>query len=233
MVGRILSAAVFGLAALVVSWFALVHTVHLGTLAVPDLRGMSLEQARQLGHDRGLLIEPEEPGAFSTSVPAGLIAGQDPHSGFHVKTGATVRVRLSLGGERITVPDLRAEALQGALRILEQGALVPGRRAQVVGQVGADRVIASEPPVGSEVAPETPVNLLVNVTPARELWVMPSFLSRPLASARRFCRSHHLRVGQIHETAYPGFAPGLVLRQYPAVGSPLSRSDIITLWVSQ
>ena len=233
MVARILSAVVFGIAALVVSWFALVHTVHLGTLAVPDLRAMTLEQARQIGHDRGLLVELEEPGAFSTAVAAGLIALQDPHSGFHVKTGATVRVRLSLGGERITVPDLQREALQGALRILEQGTLVPGRRAQVTGQVSADRVIATEPPVGSEVAPETPVSLLVNVTPARELWVMPSFLRRSLAGVRRFCKSHHLRVGQVHETAYPGLTSGIVLRQYPASGSPLSRSDIITLWVSQ
>ena len=79
----------------------------------------------------------------------------------------------------------------------------------------------------------TDVDLLVNSSPRDELWVMPSLVSRNIGVIRRFCAAHGLRLGQIHEVAYPGLSSGLVLRQYPPAGSPLSRSDIISVWVSQ
>ena len=233
MAVRLFALVVFLAVAAVVFWFALVHTVHRGALAVPDLRGTSLEDARTAVHDLGLDVRLEEPGVYSASVPLGTVADQRPHPGFQVKAGAIVTVRLSLGNERVSVPDVRNESLQGAQRGLEQAGLETGGRYEVSGQAGPDQVIASGPPVGTEVPPGSAVDLLVNSTPYRPVWVMPSLLSNNLASIRRFCTDNGLRIGQVHEVAYPGVAAGLVLRQYPAAGSPLSRSDIISLWVSR
>ncbi len=232
--GERLAVAVVFLAALgTVFWLALVRTVHQGTLTVPDLRGASVEEARQLAHDRGLNVEIARPGVFSEAVPAGAVASQEPPPGFHVKSGATVTVRLSLGGERVAVPDVRGDSLQGATAVLEQEGLRPGRRATVRGQAAGDSVLATAPPPGTEVAPGSDVDLLLNETPRRTLWVMPSFLALPRTMVERFCRRHRFRIGQVHEVAYPGLPAGTVLRQYPPAGSPLSRSDIIALWVSQ
>jgi serine/threonine-protein kinase len=227
-------ATVVGLAvAAVVFWYALVHTVHRGTLALPDLRGESLEQAERIAHDLGIAVSLEEPGVFSAATPSGSIAVQEPPPGFHVKVGSSVTVRLSLGSERVAVPNVIGESLQGAVRGLEQLGLTAGRRLEVDGETGGDRILATQPGVGTEVPPATAVDLLVNVAPSRELWVMPSLLSQHREVVRRFCRDHQLRLGQIHEVAYPGIASGLVLRQYPPAGAPLSRGDIIAMWVSQ
>jgi beta-lactam-binding protein with PASTA domain len=95
---RLLAVAVFLVCFIIVFWYALVHTVHLGTLSVPDLRAKSLEEAEQIAHDIGLIVEIEEPGVFSSSVPPEAVATQDPHPGFHVKTGSEIKIRLSLGG---------------------------------------------------------------------------------------------------------------------------------------
>jgi serine/threonine-protein kinase len=233
MIARLAAAAVFVICSGIVFWMALVHTVHRGTLAVPDLRTISLESAERLAHDQGLTVVVEEPGVFSTTTQPGAIADQDPPPGFHVKTGSVVTVRLSLGGERVEIPDISGESMQGGLRGLEQTGLGPGRRVRLNGQTGGDRILATEPPIGSEVAPATAVNLLVNVAPEHGLWVMPSLLSRSRDEVRRFCRANQLRLGQIHEVGYPGLPSGLVLRQYPPAGSPLSRGDIITIWVSR
>jgi len=233
MFARLVAAVVLCACAGVVFWYALVHTVHRGTLAVPNLRGSSLEQAERQAHDLGLMIDVEEPGVFSTGTAIGMIADQDPLPGFHVKTGSSVTVRISLGGERITIPDVRGESLQGGLRGLEEAGLKPGRRIQVNGVSSGDRILATEPAIGIQVAPESEVDLLVNVVPERELWVMPSLLSRGRDAVRRFCRTNQLRLGQIHEVAYPGLASGMVLQQYPPAGSPLERGDIITIWVIQ
>lgn len=233
MAARLLALAVFLPVAGVVFWYALVYTVHQGAMAVPDLRESSVEEARALAHDLGMELEIEDPGVFSTSVPVGAVAAQRPHPGFQVKAGAKVVVRLSLGSERVAIPDLYGESLQSALRGLETLSLPIGARIEVDGHAGPDQVIATGPPVASEVPPGTEIDLLVNTNPRRDLWIMPSLLSRNVGTIRSFCADHGLRLGQIHEVTYPGLSAGLVLRQYPPAGSPLSRSDIISVWVSQ
>jgi len=233
MAVRLLALAVFLPVAAVVFWFALVYTVHQGAMAVPDLRGSSVEDARAVAHDLGMEVEIEDPGVYSASIPAGGVAAQRPHPGFQVKAGAKVTVRLSLGNERVSIPDIYGESLQSALRGLEQLGLPVGARIGVEGLAGPDQVIATGPPMATEVPPGTAVDILVNSTPRDDLWVMPSLMSRNVSLIRRFCSAHGLRLGQVHEVSYPGLSSGLVLRQYPPAGSPLSRSDIISVWVSR
>lgn len=233
MAKRLLAAALFMLCAGVVFWFALVHTVHRGTLAVPALGEQTMEEARQRLHDLGLELAIDEPGVFSTTVTPGAIAYQDPPPGFHVKSGSVVTVRVSLGGKTIEVPEVRQTSLNAAERGIEQAGLTPGSRARVEGEGAADRVIATGPPVGQLVAPVTRVDLLVNTAPHRQLWVMPSLVSQPLTRVERFCRLNRLRLGRARAVNYPGIPSGLVLRQYPPAGSPVAPSEIITVWVSQ
>ena len=233
MAARLLALVVFLPVSAVVFWFALVYTVHQGAMAVPDLRGATVEEARAVAHDLGMEVEIEDPGVFSASMPAGAVAVQRPHPGFQVKAGAKVTVRLSLGNERISVPDIHGESLQSALRGLEQLGLPVGARIRVNGHAGPDQVIASGPPRATEVPPGTEIDLLVNTTPHDQFWVMPSLKSRNVSVIRRFSSGHGLRLGQVHEVTYPGLSSGMVLRQYPPAGSPLSRSDIISVWVSR
>jgi len=230
---RLLALAIFLPVSGVTFWFALVHTVHQGAMAVPDLGGATVEEARSKLHDLGMDLEIEDPGVFSPSVPAGAVAVQRPHPGFQVKAGAVVSVRVSLGNERVEIPDIRGESLQSALRSLDQRSLPVGVRAGIDGHGGPDQVIATGPPVSVLVPPGTAVDLLVNTTPREEQWVMPSLMSRNIGVVRRFCARHAMRLGQVHEVSYPGLAPGLVLRQYPPAGSPLSRADIVSVWVSR
>ena len=131
MAKRLLAASLFLLCAGIVFWFALVHTVHRGTLAVPDLGEQTLEEARQRVHDLGLELTIDEPGVFSTVVAPGAIAHQEPPPGFHVKSGASVTVRVSLGGKTIEVPDVRENSLNTAQREVERAGLRPGSRARV------------------------------------------------------------------------------------------------------
>jgi len=233
MAKRILAALLFLFCAGIVFWFALVHTVHRGTLAVPHLVEKNLDEARRRVHDLGLEMKVEEPGVFSTAVVPGAIAFQEPPSGFHVKSGSVVTVRVSLGGKTIEVPEVRESSLNTAQREIERAGLVPGLHARVEGEGAADRIIATGPPVGQQVVPVTRVDLLVNTAPHRQLWVMPSLVSQSLGRVEQFCKLNRLRLGRAREVNYPGVPSGLVLRQYPPAGSPVAPSEIITVWVSR
>jgi serine/threonine-protein kinase len=233
MVARVLAALVFVVCAVLVFWQAFVHTVHSGTLAVPDLIGRTVEEADLRSHDFGLSLIVKEPGVYSSAVAPGLIAEQQPRAGFHVKVGSVVTVQTSLGDERATVPEVRGESLQGGLGALEREGLAAGRRARIDGASTGDRILATDPPVGSLTAPGSKVDVLLNVAPDDEYWVMPSLLSRTAGAVRRLCLQQQLRLGQIHQVPYPGLPSGIVIRQYPPAGSQLSRSDIITIWVAE
>ena len=230
---RLVVVAVFLAVAGVVGWFSLVYTVHLGTVAVPELRGVSQEDGDRLAHDLGLVMEIDPSGVFSDEIDADLIAFQRPLPGFHLKAGSTVTVRLSLGDEQMQVPHVGNESLHASIRVLEAAGLRPGNKAQVSGEGGSDALLATSPAIGAAVAPGTEVDRLMNHAPQQTLWITPSFLSRPIGTIREFARVNRLRLGRVHEVDYPGLRPGIVLRQYPAAGSPLSRSDIITLWISK
>jgi serine/threonine-protein kinase len=224
---------IFVLTAVVVFWQALVHTLHLGTVVVPKLTAVTAEEAARAAHDLGLMLAVDEGGAFSAEVEAGQVAEQEPLPGYHVKTGSTVTVRLSRGSRRVMVPTLAGESVPTAQRDLDRLGLAVGPEVVVVGQSDDESILTTQPRPGSEVAPGTQVALLVNATPHRELWVMPSLLSLSATTVKDFCRRHHLRLGHQHEVVYPGLASDTVLRQYPPAGSPLSRSDIITVWVAR
>ena len=111
---------VFACTAGVVAWFSLVYTVHLGTVAVPELRGATQAEADLSAHDLGLLMVVDEAGAFSDTIPVGHVAHQKPLPGFHLKAGSTVHVRLSLGDEQTLVPAVYGDSLQAAIRTLEE-----------------------------------------------------------------------------------------------------------------
>jgi beta-lactam-binding protein with PASTA domain len=128
---------------------------------------------------------------------------------------------------------MHGESLQSALRALDQLGLPVGARIGIDGHGGPDQIMATGPPANSLVPPGTQVDLLINTVPREEYWVMPSLMSRHIGLVRRFCLAYALRLGQVHEVTYPGLSSGMVLRQYPPAGSPLSRSDIISVWVSQ
>ena len=233
-VGRwIAAAAIFLAAAGLTFWLALVHTVHSGTVAVPDLRGLPMDEAEKVCHDMGLVLSVSPEGAVSRTVPPGRIARQEPPPGFHLKTGSSVTVMPSLGTATAQVPPVEGLSLQAAIRDLEQEGLAAGRQVRISEEWNGEAVIAASPPAGTRIPPGSTVDLLVNVKPRRRLWVTPRFLGLGADAVRSFCRRRSLRMGQVHEVAYPGVPPGLVLRQYPPAGSPLSRSDIISLWVSR
>jgi len=221
------------LSAGIVFWVSLVYTIHLGTVSVPDLVGKTAEEADALGHDRGLQVILEEGGVFNDSVKVGLIGAQRPPAGFHIKSGAEVHLRLSLGYKKTSVPDLGGLSLPAAVQKLEEAGLRVGRRMEISGQGAADVIIASNPTFGRILPPNEKVDILLNHLPMKQLWIMPRLLERPLAEVKAFAKKRHLRLGRLHEVEYPGYPPGIVLRQYPPAGLPLAPSDIISLWVSQ
>lgn len=75
---------------------------------VPDVRGLSIESARQLLAEQGLSLR-EDPPVFSRGVTAGEIAEQDPPAGSALGFGETVFIKASRGPAETALNTLSLE----------------------------------------------------------------------------------------------------------------------------
>lgn len=204
------------------------------SLPTPNLIGRSVADARRITQDLGvdLVVDPDHR-RNSDRVPVGHIVWQNrtPGATSFIKRGSAVRVELSAGPLVLRVPDLGGEtAGTGMLRLGQQNLKLSN-----LTYVGADGkgILAADPPKGTVVAPQSAVSLLVAVPPAPPQYVMPDLIDRPLETVRPALESRGLNVATVKYEAYPGIADGIIIRQYPLRGAPVSTRDPISVVVSR
>lgn len=221
---------VFGLAAY--TSFSLF--VRSGVTTVPPVEGLSrAEAATRLG-DQGLRLRGvENEGRYSEKVPAGHVVRQNPDARTLVKRGSGVTVVLSKGPQRVEVPELEGKTLPAAQASLSGSGLTVGRLLgafSTTAQTGS--VLTSDPGRGATIPPSTPVHVLLALNMPSERYVMPDLVYRSYESVRPLFEQSGFSFGSVKYERYEGVAAGVILRQYPLPGHPLTRQDNISLVVA-
>jgi eukaryotic-like serine/threonine-protein kinase len=204
------------------------------SLPTPDLTGRSVSDARKIAQDLGVeLAVDDEHRRNSDKVPVGHVVWQNrtPGATSFIKRGSTIRVELSAGPLVLRVPDFAGvSAGTGMLRLGRQN-LKLANLTYVATDAGG--ILAADPPKGTVVAPQSPVSLLVAVPPQPAQYVMPDLIDRPLDVVRPALEGRGLNVATVKYEAYPGIADGIIIRQYPLRGAPVSTRDPISVVVSR
>lgn len=73
---------------------------------VPDVTGMSVQDAADALEDAGLELDPDYAESESDTVPEGQVISQNPPGGAQLSKGSVIRVTVSSGREQVTVPSL-------------------------------------------------------------------------------------------------------------------------------
>lgn len=221
---------VFGLAAY--TSFSLF--VRSGITIMPSVKGLTREEASTRLADQGLeLRQVKEPGRYDDEVPAGHVVQQVPDARTRVKRGSGVSVVLSLGPERVKVPDLTGKRLPEAQADLSGNGLTLGRIAgAVVRGHELATVVAQDPDPDAAVAPSTPVNMLLVMAVPRERYIMPDLIYRDYDQVRPFFERRGFHFGSVRFERYEGVAAGIILRQYPLPGYPVTQEDALSLVVA-
>ena len=205
------------------------------SIPTPNLIGKSINDARAICSDLGiaLLVDPAA-ARHADRVVAGAVVWQNRTAGpaNFVKRGTRLRIGVSLGPLVLHVPDLAATSARTALLRLGQQALRLGNLAYI-DEATLRGVLAEDPPVGTVVAAQTAVSLLVGVPPPPRLFVMPDLIDLPLEQVRPALEAKGLAVSNVRFEAYPGIADGIIIRQYPLRGAPVSARDAMTVVVSR
>jgi beta-lactam-binding protein with PASTA domain len=222
---------VFGLAAY--TSFSLF--VRSGVTTVPSVLGLTRTEAANLLADQGLRARVAEvDGRYDDKIPTGRVARQSQDPRTLVKRGSQVAIVLSRGPRRVEVPDLAGQPLPAAQAGISSSGLALGR---ILGAFASNReaagsVLEQDPDPGASVAPATPVDLLLAMSVPGERYVMPDLVYRSYEAVRPSFERSGFKFGNVKFERYEGVAAGVILRQFPLSGHPLTREDAISLVVA-
>lgn len=128
---------------------------------VPDLVGMTAEEAREALEQRGLKYK-EGVAEYVAETPPGRVAHSKPQSGMRVRRGREVECVLSLGSKSVKVPDVTEMSLAAAERRLGDAGLEVEEILRRSSTRESGEVIEQQPKPGGKLERGTGVVLTVS-----------------------------------------------------------------------
>jgi eukaryotic-like serine/threonine-protein kinase len=201
-------------------------------VAMPDVVGKAVVPAQQILRGRGLGIKVED--RIFSNLPVDTVVRQSPPPNMRVKTGQRAHVVLSLGPQKVTIPQLQDRSLRAAQVELLRGGMQLGEvsSAYLPADV-ADTVTAQDPAPGNTEITGPHVNLLVSLGPRPPAYVMPELTGLPIAEAQAKLGSAGLRLSKLTPQPAPDSTAGTVVGQAPARGQRVDSSSTIELQVAE
>jgi eukaryotic-like serine/threonine-protein kinase len=229
----ILMIAILAVAGIVSALTAMRIAIRGREVQVPLLMGKTKEEAEQIVKDRGLRFKVSS-SRFSSDVAEGKVLAQIPPEGTHLKLDRTVRVLVSLGERRFSVPNLVGSSLRAAQLTLTQRRLTLGNALYAHMSEGDPSTVAYQSPEpGTEEGNDPSVNILISLGPPAQYFIMPDLIGRPAELVASRARNEGFHIAKLNYRNYPGVESGVVIQQKPQAGYRLTKSDVIFLDVSQ
>jgi eukaryotic-like serine/threonine-protein kinase len=203
------------------------------TVTVPNLLGQTISQARAelVKKDLPLVQKGAE---SSDRWEKGLIVRQDPAAGSRIRVTKAVRVTMSLGSEKVAVPDLAGKSLDEALTMLQAGGLSKGMLTQVhTPRLPAGRILDQRPEPGAVAERNSPVGLLLSQGDVDDSYIMPDLIDRRADRVIGRLKALDFKVADIRYVYYPGAAAGIIVKQEPASGFRVQKRNRISIEVSR
>jgi len=185
---------------------------------MPRLTGSSLETAKALIEDRGLLLGTVSEQETEQGSP-GAVLSQQPPVGNRVEKKTAVNLVVA-SAPKIAVPDVIGKTFEEAKTAMKNAGLDVGKRAsQESSEKAPGIVLAQKPAAASRVEKAAKVDLVVAVAPRI---IVPQIVGKTSADAEGALRQAGLAAGA-RTTRESSEASGMVLSQRPAAGQTLER----------
>ncbi|MEV5890934.1 Stk1 family PASTA domain-containing Ser/Thr kinase [Nonomuraea fuscirosea] len=195
-------------------------------VTVPDLVGKNVAEAEQTIIGRGLLMRQAD-GKYDEKVAEGLVLSSDPAAKAELEKGSTVTLVLSLGPERIVVPDVSGRSSNEARAAIAKSGLTVGTVKRLPNQqVERDKVIRTSPQVGEKVRKSTKINIFVSAG-----LVMPDVGGMPKDEAAGFLGGQGFKV-QVNEVDDDA-EPCSVIAQSPKAKSEVDQGAPVMITVAR
>jgi beta-lactam-binding protein with PASTA domain len=208
-------------------------------ITVPDLRGLSLEEAKQLARQKGLKVDVTEYGFFP-SVENGFVVTQTPFPDTKVKKDRTIALQVSKGHAKVLMPKIvgmqfgKASEILTKLNLFIQEITEDSNGKDSNGKdiegIDVGFIIKQNPIPGSEIISGSGVSVTVYKP---NLPTVPNLIDVPLDDARSMIVSSGYVLGSIQFRESKSHARGVVFVQEPIPNSPAQSGSLINLIVNE
>ena len=200
---------------------------------LPNFVNMTQEEAEQTAEELNLklVVESEE---YSPEVEAGKIISQDPtyQEDYMVKEKSEIKVIISKGTEKTTVPKVEGMTREEAEQALEEAKLKAEVTEENDEEVEAGIVISQEVEPDTEVDAGTVIKIVVSKGSGIVKVKVPSLIGKTEQEAKDLLSSANLEVNVVTDED-ESKNDGVVLRQSQDAGTEVEEGTTITITVNK
>ncbi|HEX4004088.1 MAG TPA: PASTA domain-containing protein [Candidatus Acidoferrales bacterium] len=198
---------------------------------MPNVVGVKAAQAQQILGQHGIGIRIED--RLYSNLPVDAVVRQSPQANMQVKVGQNAHVVLSLGPQKVTIPELEEKSVRAAqIEMLREGLQLGEVSSAHLPEYPEDVVIEQDPAPGTTHVTSPHVDLLVSLGPAPPAYVMPSLIGMPAAEAESKLNAAGLKVAKLASANVPDAVHGAIIDQTPARGQRVDPNTPIELQVA-
>ena len=197
-----------------------------GTVAVPQVVGLPVEQARASLKDAG--FESVVDRRASASVERGDVIAANPSEGSNLQAGSTVTLTVSSGVATKAVPDVVGLSRASAAAALRDAGFVVDENGTDSDEP-EDQVLSQDPAAGTSAR----AGSVVRITYSNGVGTitLDDFVGQKLTYAQRKLENAGLSVVAVKSEVTDASQDGIVLDEAPSPGTRLSPGDRVTLTV--
>jgi serine/threonine-protein kinase len=195
-------------------------------VVVPNLVGHSVGDAREVLRKRGLALTIAQQ-IENDSIPANMIASQNPDPDATVAPKSTVSVVVSTGAPSVAVPNVIGQDPQSAQAALQSAGFGVNLTYDVEPANAAQKVAAQNPAAGETAKKGSRVQIIVSVP-----GTVPDVAGMTLDAAKAAIVASGYKVGNIVYTQEPGTQDGVAVRTEPEANSTLTPGESVNITVN-
>ena len=199
-----------------------------GQVRVPSVRNTQLELAIRELEKQGLKVTADQ--QPSGSVKKGFAIGTSPEEGTEVERGSRVRLFVSSGPAKISVPDVVGLSREAAETRLTREGFDPDVEKRQSDQP-EDEVISQSPVAGTRL--DDGARVTITISEGRKQVNVPNVIGLTEADARRVLGGDGLGVTVRRRTTDNEDEDGQVLDQRPGVGAEVDEGRSVIVFVGR
>jgi serine/threonine protein kinase len=229
--GAWVAAAIIGILIIAGVVLAIVFTGGGGeeAVTVPNLVGMTEDQARDTLDEAGLKMQKESEYITSESQQTGVVVEQDPTQGASLNKGESVTVKIS---DEMRIPNVVGQTQSEAESTLkkQQVTVIEVSKTPVTDSTQVGKVVQQDPPGGSLISPDTRVTL--EIGEEAETVEVPDVVGLSQDNAETSLKNAGFLV-KVQEQNDPTIPSGDVISQSPAANQEAGKGSTVTIVVSK
>jgi beta-lactam-binding protein with PASTA domain len=202
-----------------------------GTIVVPDFRGKHLSDVFKDKPEGLNIVRRDE--KFDDKYPKDHVIAQYPEPGTVVRPNKKIQLSISLGVQRVQVPNLVKSSLREVELALLNSQLKSGNRSYINSdEVSHDRIINQSPLPSAEYGINKNVDLLISLGRKAKTYPLPNLAGITLDEARKKLKAWGFNVGRIYSKKDSGRAKFQIISTNPSPYSEVRKGTVVSLLIS-